>query len=119
MDETSDISDIYHRTAEPSPSTSEDQSQLLISVITPTYNRRDSLRATLRALESQTFPAGQFEVLVIVDGGTDGSADASRAVETSYKLRVIEQANAGPAVARNVACQQARAPLLVFLDDDV
>src|SRR5262249_50965367 len=69
--------------------------------------------------ESQTVPASQFEVVVIVDGCTDGSAEACRALETAYRLRVIEQANAGPAVARNVACQQARAPLLVFLDDDV
>jgi GT2 family glycosyltransferase len=119
MEETSNIGDAHHHSAELPPSTSAGQPQLLISVITPTYNRLDSLLATLRALESQTFPADQFEVLVIVDGGTDGSAEACRALATSYRLRVIEQANAGPAVARNVACQQARAPLLVFLDDDV
>jgi GT2 family glycosyltransferase len=91
----------------------------LISVITPTYNRRTSLLATLRALDRQSFPADQFEALVIVDGGTDGSADACRALPVSYTLRVIEQKNAGPAVARNTGCEQARAALLVFLDDDV
>jgi GT2 family glycosyltransferase len=97
----------------------EQRAQLLVSVITPTYNRRESLLATLRALERQTFPADQFEVLVIVDGGTDGSADACRGLQVPYTLRVIEQDNAGPAVARNAGCEQARAPLLVFLDDDV
>jgi GT2 family glycosyltransferase len=90
-----------------------------VSVITPTFNRRESLLAMVRALESQSFPAHLFEVVVIADGCTDGSAEACRALQTSYTLRVIEQANAGPAVARNVGCQQARAPLLVFLDDDV
>jgi GT2 family glycosyltransferase len=102
-----------------SPHAQEQRAQPLVSVITPTYNRRDSLLATLRALERQTFPADQFEVLVIADGCTDGSAPACRALETPYTLRVIEQDNAGPAVARNAGCEQARAPLLVFLDDDV
>jgi GT2 family glycosyltransferase len=119
MDDTPNIGGADPRTNELSRSIEEGQSQPLVSVITPTYNRRNSLLATLRALESQSFPADQFEVLVIADGCTDGSADACRALHTSYTLRVIEQANAGPAVARNVGCQQARAPLLVFLDDDV
>jgi GT2 family glycosyltransferase len=99
--------------------TAKQSVQPLVSVITPTYNRRDSLLATLRALERQTLPADQFEVLVIADGCADGTAGACRALDASYTVRVIEQDNAGPAVARNVGCQQARAPLLVFLDDDV
>jgi GT2 family glycosyltransferase len=118
MDDTPHNGDVDRSTNEYSRAT-EDQSQPLISVITPTYNRRESLLATLRALESQSLPAHQFEVVVIADGCTDGSADACRMLQPSYALRVIEQANAGPAVARNVGCQQARAPLLVFLDDDV
>src|SRR3954451_1536012 len=86
----------------------ERDTQPVLSVITPTYNRRESLLATLRALERQSLPADQFEALVIVDGCTDGSADACRALGVSYTLRVIEQENAGPAVARNVGCEQAR-----------
>jgi GT2 family glycosyltransferase len=119
MDDTPNIGGADPRTDEHSRSTEEGHTQLLVSVIIPTYNRSKSLLATLRALESQSLPAHQFEVVVIADGCTDGSADACRALRTSYTLRVIEQANAGPAVARNVGCQQARAPLLVFLDDDV
>jgi GT2 family glycosyltransferase len=119
MEEISDAGDEYRHATELPPSPAEGQPALLVSVITPTYNRRASLLATLRALESQSFPADQFEVVVVIDGCTDGSADACHALATSYRLHVIEQPNSGPAVARNVACQQARAPLLVFLDDDV
>jgi GT2 family glycosyltransferase len=119
MDDTPHNGDVDRSTDEHSHLAEEDQSLPLVSVITPTYNRRESLLATLRALESQSLPAHQFEVVVIADGCTDGSADACRALQTPYTLRVIEQANAGPAVARNIGCQQARAPLLVFLDDDV
>jgi GT2 family glycosyltransferase len=119
MDDTPDNGGADLRMDEQSRAMGEGQSQPLVSVITPTYNRRESLLATLRALESQSLPAHQFEVVVIADGCTDGSAHACRALRTSYSLRVIDQANAGPAVARNVGCQQAHASLLVFLDDDV
>jgi GT2 family glycosyltransferase len=119
MDDTPKINGVNPHAVESFPLTAGDQAQPLLSVITPTYNRRQSLLATLRALKSQSFLANQFEVLVIADGCTDGSAEACRALETPYTLRVIEQKNAGPATARNVGCRQARAPLLVFLDDDV
>ncbi|HEY7093159.1 MAG TPA: glycosyltransferase, partial [Ktedonobacterales bacterium] len=68
MDDTPDNGGADLRTDEHSRFTEEDQSQPLVSVITPTYNRRESLQATLRALESQSFPAHQFEVVVIADG---------------------------------------------------
>jgi glycosyltransferase involved in cell wall biosynthesis len=119
MDDTPHNGGADVRADEHSSSTEDDESLPLVSVITPTFNRRESLLATLRALESQSLPPQQYEVVVIADGCTDGTADACHALQASYTLRVIEQANAGPAVARNVGCQQARAPLLVFLDDDV
>lgn len=91
------------------------------SVIIPTHGRRESLLRVLRALGAQTVPAGTFEVLVICDGDVDGSVAACHALsaELPYKLRVLEQANQGPAVARNVGVAEARASLIVFVDDDV
>ncbi|MBF6590511.1 MAG: glycosyltransferase [Ktedonobacterales bacterium] len=94
-----------------------------ISVIIPTYNRRESLRATLQGLAAQTVPAGTFEALVISDGATDGTAalcaTLSAAPDLSYSLRYFEQDHQGPSAARNLGMRQARAPLLLFLDDDV
>jgi glycosyltransferase involved in cell wall biosynthesis len=49
---------------------------MLVSVIIPTYNRRDSLRETLASLAHQTFPADRSEVIVVDDGSTDGTAEA-------------------------------------------
>ena len=37
----------------------------LLSVVIPTYNRKESLLRTLNALAKQTFPASDFEVIVI------------------------------------------------------
>ncbi len=74
----------------------------------------------LEALASQTIPASQFEVVLICDGCTDGSAAMARALPLPYTLRVLEQTpNQGPAAARNLGVREARAALIVFIDDDV
>lgn len=90
-----------------------------LSVVVPTYNRRAGILRLLRALEEQTFPSDRFEVMVVNDGSTDGTGAALAALKTPYRLRVLEQANDGPAAARNAGLQQAQGRLIVFLDDDV
>jgi len=90
-----------------------------VSVVMPTHNRRDSLRRVLEALDRQTILPGRFEVVVVCDGCTDGSAAMCRGLTTRYALRVFEQAKQGPAAARNRAVTEAAGALIVFLDDDV
>jgi GT2 family glycosyltransferase len=92
---------------------------LLLSIVIPSYNRRASLERLLLALERQTVPPEQFEVLVVDDGSTDGTFDRIRQLRTAYTLRVLQQPNAGPAGARNRGVREARADLVLFLDDDV
>ncbi|MCS6776837.1 MAG: glycosyltransferase family A protein [Chloroherpetonaceae bacterium] len=92
---------------------------LQISVVIPTYNRRESLLRALRALTRQTFPAGHFEVIVVSDGSTDGTKEAVQALQTPYQLTFVEQSNSGPSVARNRGAELAQAPLLVYMDDDI
>lgn len=91
------------------------------SVVIPTYNRRASLKRVLVALGRQTAAPEGFEVVLVVDGCTDGTSEMCRRLlpKLPYTLRVIEQANAGPAAARNRGVNEARAPLIVFIDDDV
>jgi glycosyltransferase involved in cell wall biosynthesis len=90
-----------------------------LSVIIPTYNRKESLLRTLRALAQQTFSADAFEVVVISDGSTDGTAEAVKSLPLPYRLRLVEQRNQGPSVARNQGARMAAAPLLVYVDDDI
>lgn len=85
----------------------------------PTYNRRDGIVRLLQQLAEQTLPADQFEVIVANDGSTDATAEALAAFQAPYRLRVLTQANAGPAAARNAAVREATGRLVVFLDDDV
>ncbi len=90
-----------------------------LSVVIPTYNRQESLLRTLHALDRQTFPAERFEVVVISDGSTDGSATAVAGLKPAFALRFVEQHNQGPSVARNHGARLAGGSLLVYVDDDI
>jgi len=87
------------------------------SVVIPTYQRRATALRTVAALDRQS--ERDFEAIVVVDGSTDGSAAALRALEVGFPLRVLEQANRGAAEARNAGIAAAAGELLLTLDDDM
>jgi GT2 family glycosyltransferase/peptidoglycan/xylan/chitin deacetylase (PgdA/CDA1 family) len=88
------------------------------SIVVPTYNRRDVLVDSMRSLAELETP-WPCELIVVVDGSTDGSAEAARAVPMPFPVRVVEQPNGGAAAARNTGAAQARGQYLLFLDDDM
>lgn len=90
-----------------------------VSVIIPTYNRRDVLNRVLQAYLRQTRLECVAEILVIDDGSTDGTRDITSAFETQLPIRYLRQANQGPAAARNWGIREAKAPILLFTDDDI
>jgi GT2 family glycosyltransferase len=92
----------------------------LVSLVIPTHNRCASLQMVLKSLERQSIPSEQFEVLVICDGCTDDTVALCQTLGVRYTLRIIEQTpNQGPAAARNRGVNEANAPLILFIDDDV
>lgn len=90
-----------------------------ISVVIPTHNRRDSLGRMLPFVLCQYIPAEDYEVIVVVDGSTDGTAQLLQGLKPACSFRVIEQPNRGLAAARNAGWKVARSPLVLFLDDDI
>jgi glycosyltransferase involved in cell wall biosynthesis len=86
-----------------------------VSVIVPLYNKAAYIDRCLDAILGQSF--GDFELIVVNDGSTDGG---ERAVErrTDPRVRLVSQANAGPGAARNRGARLAGSPLLAFLDGD-
>jgi GT2 family glycosyltransferase len=90
-----------------------------VSVVVPTFNRRELVIRTLTSLFAQNVSPSNFEVIVVVDGATDGTADALKVLRPECKFRVIEQENRGLAGARNTGFRAAGAPLVIFLDDDM
>jgi glycosyltransferase involved in cell wall biosynthesis len=89
------------------------------SIVIPTYRRRRSLERVLKALAEQRWPAAAMEVVVVSDGADDGSAELVRSFPMPFTLRLLEQANQGPAAARNLGVENARGTFVLFLDDDV
>ena len=90
-----------------------------ISVVIPTYRRRDALRRALTTLTTQDLPAGAFEVVVAIDGSDDGTRELVDTFEAPYSLRSLWQPNRGRAAACNAGVREARGEMLVFLDDDM
>jgi glycosyltransferase involved in cell wall biosynthesis len=87
----------------------------LISVIVPTYNCAPYLAIALDSVFSQDWPS--LEVIVC----DDGSADDTVAIARRYAdrgLTVLQQANGGPAKARNRAVAASRGEYLAFIDGD-
>ena len=96
------------------------KSSMKLTVIVPTCNRREVLISrTLPAMFSQDMAADDFEIIVVVDGSTDGTSLALRDLKPSCSLRVIEQSNCGPSAARNNGIRAARGEFLLFIDDDI
>jgi glycosyltransferase involved in cell wall biosynthesis len=90
-----------------------------LSVVIPTHNRRDFLRACLDSFERQSAPAGVFEVVVVIDGSTDGTAELLSDLAFSFALSVVTQPQAGASAARNAGAGHARGRVLLFVDDDM
>ncbi|MFC2023735.1 glycosyltransferase family 2 protein [Chloroflexota bacterium] len=87
----------------------------IVSVIIPTYNRKDYVQEAIDSVLAQTYT--EHEILVVDDGSTDGTG---RLLEERYgpRIRYTYQENRGESAARNTAMQQSRGAYLAFLDSD-
>ncbi|GAA1767219.1 glycosyltransferase [Luedemannella helvata] len=99
-----------------------------ISVVIPTFDRREMLRATLESLVAQRIAPGDFEVIVVDDGSTDGTGElvAQFADRLPLRYRWLERDLADVAAngycvprVRNAGAALASAPILVLLDSGV
>lgn len=88
------------------------------SIIIPTYNGAHKILNVLQALERQSVK--DFEVVVVIDGSSDGTSDLLRSRHFDLpELVVVEQHNGGRSVSRNAGAQRARGTTLIFFDDDM
>jgi glycosyltransferase involved in cell wall biosynthesis len=92
-----------------------------LSVIVPTHNRRSFLPALLESLAAQDYPADHWELVVVDDGSSDGTAEYLLSQETvrPHNMVVLSQPQSGVASARNNGAGAARGRAVLFLDDDM
>jgi glycosyltransferase involved in cell wall biosynthesis len=91
-------------------------SEAALSVVIPTFGRPEQACAAARSALAQLLDA-PFEVIVVDDGGQDGTREAVEALADS-RLRYLWIEHAGPAAARNAGARAAAAPIIAFLDSD-
>jgi glycosyltransferase involved in cell wall biosynthesis len=85
-----------------------------VSIIIPTFNGAARIGKCLESLLPQA--ATMSAEILVVD---DGSADSTGGVVSHYSgVRLISQANAGPAAARNRGALEAKGTIILFTDDD-
>jgi glycosyltransferase involved in cell wall biosynthesis len=94
-----------------------------LSVVIPTFNRRDYVHLCLTSLLPTQADPEEFEVIVVDDGSTDGTKDY---LEEKWRdaIRVVRRTvNVGkhncPGMAKNVGIKQARGQMVAFLDCDM
>lgn len=99
---------------------STEPSAPFLSVIVPTYNRKTDLQALLASLEQQRLSTACFEVIIVDDGSTDGTAGWMTDYMTRSPLRLlfVEQTHQKPGAARNAGIRKASGTFLLFTDSD-
>ena len=85
-----------------------------VSVVMPAYNAGAYIGEALDSILAQR--VDDIEIVVVDDGSSDGTVEVARS--RGVPVRVVTQPNQGSAVARNRALDEARAPLVAFLDAD-
>lgn len=87
-----------------------------VSVVLPAYNRSATIVAAIDSVLRQTWQ--DFELIVVDDGSTDGTADVVRTLQNP-RVRLIEQKqNCGASAARNRGIQEAKGDWVAFQDSD-
>ncbi|MCD6304326.1 MAG: glycosyltransferase family 2 protein [Planctomycetes bacterium] len=87
---------------------------MMVSIVIPAYNEERYLGRCLAALARQTCPAGLFEVIVVDNGSTDGTAEIAH----RYGARVVFEPRKGVARARQAGFSAARGEVIASTDAD-
>ena len=85
-----------------------------ISVVIPSYNRKEFLKRSIDSVINQT--KKPFEIIVVDDGSTDGTETM---IKSDYDfVKFIKQKNKGVSAARNIGIKVSIGEWICFLDSD-
>ena len=88
-----------------------------ISIIVPVYNVKPMLTYCIKSIIGQSY--GDFEVLLIDDGSTDGSSELCDELgKLDARISVFHKENGGLSDARNYGLDRASGKFYLFIDSD-
>jgi len=100
-----------------------------VSIIIPTYNRKELLKRTLLSLFNQNYPKDKYEIIVVDDGSNDNTKEMIRSLKPTCNLKyfyypresayVFGEAKNRVGPARNIGIENARGEIVVFVDSDM
>jgi glycosyltransferase involved in cell wall biosynthesis len=91
--------------------------QPLVSVIVPAYNAQAYIHRALESAQSQTY--ANLEIIVVDDGSTDNTRSiVQEMAQQDSRIKLLQQANAGVAAARNLAIEYSTGQYVAPLDAD-
>lgn len=89
----------------------------LISIIVPVFNCKSILEKSIECIKNQTYT--NFEIILVDDGSTDGSAEiCDKQAQSDQRIVVIHQRNMKAAGARNTGLDHAKGEFFLFVDSD-
>lgn len=93
---------------------------MFLSIVIPIYNAAGSVGRCLDSIWSQGLPEGDFEVICVDDGSSDGSSEVIKSIGKSHEnLRLLlNPTNLRAGGARNHGVREARGEYVLFIDAD-
>ena len=95
---------------------SNDDFNPLISIIMPTYNRKNIILNSINSVLNQTYP--YFELIIIDDGSTDDTISLLNSIEDDRVKIFRNDENKGPSYSRNIGLKHAKGEIIMYLDSD-
>lgn len=94
------------------------QTERLVDIIIPIYNREACIPTLIEQLSCQIFR--DFRAIFVDDGSTDASAEKLEQLlpQAGFAYQIIRKENGGAASARNAGIRAATAPFIAFMDSD-
>ena len=92
---------------------------ITVSIVIPTYNRKNELKKCIESLLSQKYPTNDYEILIIDGGSTDGTDELVNLFKKDFEsIKFIKQESSGVAAARNLGIKHSRGKYIAFIDSD-
>ena len=87
-----------------------------VSIITPTYNRRNFFKLAIRNYLKSDYPRDKLEWIIVEDSSENSIQDLLPEDSNIQYFSLSEQKSIG--YKRNYACEQAKHDIIVCMDDD-